>query len=300
MIKNKVYLIFLITLFACIDAKQVNDEDLYPAKINGWVLNKVFNESAFDTNYALNFKGIKYNIQVNIPKNNNHQLILFLPGWNLPASDWRTKTHVVDSALTWGYSVLLVDMGKSVYLDTFYSDTRNDYKNHPTRQWLWNVVLQPYRDAGFFSNVYKGLKSHVFGLSTGARGAVALAQDHNLSVNFVAALSGDYNPLVDTSDALMINSMGRYYQNKTRWQTGSNNLLHKGAFSGHLYLAHGRGDRIVPVRHSIEFADGLNKWNSVEIGWPFYTYFPDGAGHDYRFWNEAGLRAINQLKALYP
>jgi S-formylglutathione hydrolase FrmB len=300
MTKSKLYLLCLVSLLSCINAKQVNGGDLYPEKINGWVLNKVFDEKAFDTSYTITLKGIKYNIQFKVPRNNKQQLILFLPGWNLPASDWKTKTKVVDSALSLGYSTLLVDMGKSVYLDTFYSNTRADYKNYPTRQWLWEEVLEPYRDAGFFSDVYKGLKSHVFGLSTGARGAVALAQDHYLTVNFVAALSGDYNPLIDTTDALMINSMGRYYQNTDRWRFGSNNLLQRGAISGHLYLAHGKKDRVVPIKHSLEFADSLLKGNSIDQGWPVYTFFPESSGHDYLFWNEAGLKALNQLRVLYP
>ncbi len=300
MIKNKIYLFSLLILFSCSNAKQVNEDDLYPAHINGWVLNRVFNNESFDTIYTQNFKGIDYNIQVNIPKNNNHQLILFLPGWNLPATDWKTKTHVIDSALSKGYSVLMVDMGKSVYLDTFYANTRSDYKKHPTRQWLWNEVLKPYRDAGFFTDVHKGLKSHIFGLSTGARGAIALAQDHNLTVNFIAALSGDYNPNIDTTDALMINAMGRYYQNPGRWKLGSNNLINHGPISGHLFIGHGKNDKIVPFEHSLAFADSSNKWSLVQPGWQIMTYFPENSGHNYMFWNEAGLRAINQLKALYP
>lgn len=309
MIKSKLNFLCILVLFSCVNAQQVKqvkqikkdkEADLYPENINGWVLNRVFEKEAFDTSYSLTLKGVKYNIQLYVPRNNRRQLILFLPGWNLPASDWKTKTHVVDSALSLGYCALLVDMGKSIYLDTFYNNTRSDYKNHPTRQWLWDIVLRPYRDAGFFSDVYNGLKSHVFGLSTGARGAVALAQDHYLTVNFVAALSGDYNPLLDTTDALMINAMGKFYQNQKRWESGSNNLLHKGAFSGYLYIGHGKKDKVVKVQHSVEFADSLKSQNSKDQGWPFYTYFPEDSGHDYIFWNDAGLKALNRLRVLYP
>lgn len=127
-----------------------------------------------------------------------------------------------------------------------------------------------------------------------------MAQDHYLTINFIAALSGDYDPLIDTTDALMINSMGRYFQNTDRWRFGSNNLIHKGAVSGHLFLAHGRKDKIVPVRHSLDFSDSLSNWNNVDQGWPVYTFFPESFGHDYLFWDEAGLKALNQLRVLHP
>jgi len=303
MIKNKLYILVCVALISCLNAQQEKIPalaELYPEKVNDWVLNKVFQNKAFDTSYSIILNGIKYNIQFYAPKNNNKQLILFLPGWNLPSSDWKTKTSLVDSALSYGYCTLLVDMGKSIYSDTFYSNTRVDYRKYPTRQWLWDIVLEPYRNAGFFSDVYSGLKSHIFGLSTGGRGAIAMAQDHFLTVNFVAALSGDYNPLLDTSDALMINSMGKFYQNRQRWELGSNNLWQKGAFSGYLFIAHGKRDNVVNAKQSIEFADRLNIQNSKDQGWPVYTYFPEDAGHDYAFWNDAGLKALSQLRVLYP
>lgn len=300
MIKSKIHFLIFVALFSCANAQHEKRElmvDKYPEKVNGWVLNRVFQMKASDSNYTLMLNGIRYNIQFYVPENNNNQLVLFLPGWNLPASDWKTKTHVVDSALNAGYCALLVDMGKSIYLDTFYSNIRSDYRNYPTRQWLWDIVLKPYRDAGFFSDVTNGLKSHVFGLSTGARGAISLAQDYHTTINFVAALSGDYNPLLDTSDALMINAMGRFYLYPERWKYGTNNLTQNGRPAADLFIAHGKKDKIVNVHQSVEFAEEFKVQNYKS---QVVRYFPENSGHDYEFWNDAGLRALNQLKALYP
>lgn len=253
--------------------------------------------------YFKKFQSSSVRIEFLEPKTSNNEVILFLPGWNYPATDWRTKTSVVDSALKSGFSVLLVDMGKSVYMDSIYPQARMDYKNFPTRNWLWNSILAEYKSRGWFvdfPNTSKP-KTHIFGLSTGARGAALLFLDHPTAFSNVVLLSGDYDPLLDKKDALLTNSMGAYNLYRKRWEKGSNNIqfrflqLCKSRNADSMYdvklkvasndtlstisrvvnmfVSHGLKDPIVSAKHSIQLFESTTKncIDSTNENFSFYN-----------------------------
>lgn len=282
--------------------------------------------------YYKKYKNSLVRIEYLEPQKSNGEVILFLPGWNYSAVDWKTKTSIVDSATSQGYSVLLVDMGKSVYMDSVYPQARSDYKNYPTRTWLWSEVLSAYRNKGWFVDFLRATdvpKSHIFGLSTGARGAALLFLDHPSAFSKVVLMSGDFDPLLDKNDALLTNSMGKYDQFKIRWNQGSNNIQFrfKNALIEHplivsdfndsvepvqLFIAHGQKDKVVPIAHSenlcaifpnnelvyLKFTSNLDRKKIKRID-PVKIHVqcwldPTGA-HDYEFWEKASKKAWSAL-----
>jgi pimeloyl-ACP methyl ester carboxylesterase len=215
----------------------------------------------------------------------NKGLILLLPGWNFPVLDWKFKTKVCQRATELGYHVLLVDMGKSVYLDSVYNSCRADYTTYPTRRWLWDSVLSPYKKTGFF---IPESRTFVLGLSTGARGAALLGLEHGSDIKAVGCLSGDYAPNFDTTDLLFKNTLGPYWKYPDRWVSGSNNILHNiSKWTIPVYMSHGLQDKIVSVKHSISFRDSLLKRPQIKSKFDI-----DPGHHDYQFWNDHGLKAL--------
>lgn len=248
-----------------------------------------------DTNYIFNYSGNPYKVYFKIPPKCNYELILFLPGWNYSVLDWKGKTDVWRKADSLGYATLLVEMGKSVYVDSVYAEARADYKTFPTRTWLKDSVLSSFKCFGWFDEGEDSRISHIIGLSTGGRGAIALAYELP-NLGLVSAFSGDYFTMIDTADALLRNSIGPYYKVPERWELGSNNLGNRGPLNCNVFIAHGELDKVVSVRHSKMLEERINK--NQKSGKQLFTYYPQNASHDYSFWNKAGLKAIDLIQKI--
>ena len=236
--------------------------------------------------YNCNFHKTSYRFYLRNPQKKNGKVLVLLPGWNYPVMDWKNKTGVVDSALSWGFQVLMCDMGKSVYMDSVYPDAREDYKGFATRTWLWDSVLAPVSQQIGMGNMI------LMGLSTGARGAVLMGMEHQNEVGGVIALSGDYFPNFDTTDKLMINSMGLYSQFKTRWEKGQNDVRNLDGMPDFVYLAHGLRDTWVNPEHTLRLKKRFEEIQTTEI----VKVRVSPGQHDYAFWNEAGLEGLELYK----
>jgi S-formylglutathione hydrolase FrmB len=233
--------------------------------------------------YRCNFRNSPYTFYLQIPQHPNGKVLVLLPGWNYPVMDWKHKTDVVDSALKWGFQIMLCDMGKSVYMDSIYPQAREDYKVLPTRTWLWDSILGPV-------SRYIGNGNLVLmGLSTGARGAILLGMEHQNEVGGVVALSGDYFPNLDTTDKLMINSMGPYSKFKFRWEKGANDVRNLDGMPDFVYLAHGMRDQWVNPEHTLNLQKRFNELKTKEM---LKVRINLGV-HDYTFWNETGMEGLN-------
>ena len=255
-------------------------------------------------------------IQVKIicPSKEPKAVLLLLPGWNYADLDWITKTNVVQNALNGQFAVMFVEMGKSVYMDSFYPNMRADYRNYPTRNWLFDSVLTPLNKFGWFT---ENSNSFVMGLSTGGRGAVVLGLEHPKCFKAVAGLSGDYNPLLDKTDGLMVNCLGSYDKNAFRWKGTNNISLRAGNFQTNLFLAHGFNDQIVSYLQTedliMHLPKGVSKLHEVKSlknekikirdyvllsskpnnqQFTIRSVFIKDANHDYIFWNESGIMAL--------
>lgn len=269
-----------------------------------------------DTTYFAMYRNRGVQVKIILPEKQLKGMILLLPGWNLPDVDWSAKTSVCSKALSMNFGLVFVEMGKSVYMDSFYPSMRKDYKFYPTRTWLWDTVIKPLQQYGWFT---PQSPSFVLGLSTGARGALILGIEHSNCIRAVAGLSGDYNPLLDTKDGLMVNTLGTYEKNAFRW-SGTNNIsLRSEEIKCHVYLAHGENDQIVPIAQSIDLWNRLDKLKVEKSILPYKKQSHattvqtsllkrsvlnkdpkklcfltvKEANHDYQFWEYAGLKALD-------
>ena len=269
-----------------------------------------------DTTYFVMFRNRGVQVKIILPEQPPKGMILLLPGWNLPDVDWSAKTTVCSKALSMNFGLIFVEMGKSVYMDSFYPSMRKDYKFYPTRNWLWDTVIQPLQKYGWFT---PGSSSFILGLSTGARGALILGIEHSTCVRAIAGLSGDYNPLLDKNDGLMVNTLGSYEKNEFRWKGTNNISLRSKEVNFHLFLAHGENDQIVPIAQTLDlwnrfdkikleksYVDFKKNRNATTVYKAFLTKSAlqkktkklclmtvKEANHDYQFWEFAGLKALD-------
>jgi len=287
---------------------------------------------ARDTVYFVPCNGKSIRVEIRVARladaSTRRKMLLLLPGWNYADTQWYTRSRVCDEARNRGYDVMLVEMGKSVYMDSLYPQMRADYRLHPTRTWLWDSVLKPLQKRRYFSDrgipedsvgtfhghvFYRSFKlpipTFVMGLSTGARGALLLALEHPEAFRGCAGLSGDYNPLLMKNDNLMINCLGKSDEVPWRW-CGTNNIERRvNAFRVPLFLAHGTADQVVPwqqteslfkaMESSVNFQKRASTFhkNHADVGF-VRTLFLKGAGHNYSFWNEAGLKVLDYFDSL--
>ena len=279
-----------------------------------------------DTVYFVPYRSKSIRVEIQVSKavgaNVPRKMLLLLPGWNYADTQWCKRTSVCSTALSRGFDVMLVEMGKSVYMDSLYPEMRVDYREHPTRVWLWKEVLQPLQVRGYFTDkgvpedpvrisngkvMYKSLRlpipTFVMGLSTGARGALLLAIEHPEAFRGCAGLSGDYNPLSMKSDNLMINCLGKYEQVPWRWQ-GSNNIqLRINELSVPCYLAHGEADNVVPFQQSQQLFDAHENARraagSSSMRSTMKLVLVKNGMHNYTFWGEQGIRALDFFEELF-
>ena len=93
---------------------------------------------AQDTVYFVPCNGKRIRVEIKVARFANasisRKMLLLLPGWNYADTQWCTRTRVCDEAVKRGYDVMLVEMGKSVYMDSLYPQMRADYRLHPDRK----------------------------------------------------------------------------------------------------------------------------------------------------------------------
>lgn len=227
-----------------------------------------------------------------------HKLIIALPGWNHSASQYEEHSSLIRSARARGYSVLLVHMGKSVYADSVYPETRSDYRLYPTSTWFSDQVwYELERKLGLFPNCFVGL----LGYSTGGRGAITLAIQRPEWVSAVAAWSGDYLPSLDYNDALLVNALGPHSAFPDRWDRADLCAQAMGVKCP-VYLSHTYADEVVPMAHSQALYSALDS-SQVECNWVqdagIKTVFLIKGGHNWDYWASQVLPSLNFFDRVY-
>jgi hypothetical protein len=205
--------------------------------------------------------------------------LLVLPGYGFSDIEWCTKTSLCEKAIKLGFNLIFIEVKKTVYLKENLPQTSELLKKYPTRTWIIDSVYKPLLRTGVISSKQK---NYVLGLSTGARGAAILLLENPLLFSAGACLSGDFDPTIQKNDNLMINALGSYEKYPLLWK-GDNNIVNRvKEFQKPLFIAHGKKDPIVPVKHSLLLVERITKENPNLI----VKYdFPENAKHDYKFWN---------------
>lgn len=285
--KARVLLVFTCALMGCnanMESVDVDSTTSLPS-VNA-VSELPFNQ---DTAFQVSFAETKVDFFYQKADSSNSKVLAFLPGWNYPARDWESKTNVVNRALSMGFDVLLCEMGKSIYMDSIYPETRKDYQRYPTRKWLWDSVFTPV----FGQKNLDNRMLFLMGLSTGARGAIFMGMEHQNEIGGVIALSGDYFPSMDTSDALMINAMGPYHKQPGRWEEGLNDAYNLDGIPDFVYIGHSQQDEWVSTEHSKSLATHLENLKTRER----LVFRISEGRHDYQYWNRSGMDALKELGA---
>jgi S-formylglutathione hydrolase FrmB len=219
--------------------------------------------------------------------------ILFLNGWNMKTEEICLQSTLCSLANKNGYRLIIPHMGKSVYASQYFKETRNDYRKLKTIQWLCDTLLLELKTKGI--SLENNGNNHIIGLSTGARGAVLVATKQVDVYKSIVLLSGDYDQSIDTTDLLMINTYGRFYQNPERWKSVDNPLFASSNLNCNVFIGHGQKDKVVKAKHAYLLEKKLQT-SPIMKSKKIETYFPDSAGHDWKFWREGIERGMEFIK----
>lgn len=202
--------------------------------------------------------------------------ILVLPGYNFSPDYLLQTSDLKELAQRMHFRLIIPDMGRSIYAGKIYPETRKDLIGCITRvKLLYDLIPS-------LQKKYKLLtgKSFILGISTGARGAMLLAEESKL-FNGIAGLSGDYDQTTDIHDKLITSWYGPYQKFPDRWKNCDNPLNAAKKITIPVYLAHGNKDKVVNCQHSLLLYKKLQQEKrQVEF------IQEEEEGHDFRFWNK--------------
>lgn len=223
-------------------------------------------------------QGVK--VDIHFPKDTAWQgTILALPGWNFPRDDWGKRSTLFKDALKRGYAIVAPEMGKSIYHTTVYPETRYEWTTNPNLQWAARTLPDSLQ---FRLGLFKASdRNFVLGLSTGAHGAIILAQNRPEIFKGVAGLSGDYINELLPKDNLYIGYYGSYEKFPDRWMGLDNPNANIDKLKAPIYLGHGKRDVVTPVSQSQIFFENL------QIKFPYLKkklHIDEEADHSYRYW----------------
>ena len=150
-----------------------------------------------------------------VPKSKRKGCILCFPGWNFSKEDVCKKSDFCKKASAAGYLLILPEMGKSVYANQIYPETRKDWQSYPTRAWILEYLIPELQKTYGF--LQKKENNFLYGISTGARGVALIALHTDSVFKGGAALSGDYDQTQMKNDNLMNGFYGSFEKFKERW-----------------------------------------------------------------------------------
>ena len=214
--------------------------------------------------------------------------ILALHGWDLSYKDWCDSTSLCDKAKAMGYVVVFPNMGKSIYSNRYYLQTRKDWSIYPTRKWF-NDTLIPHLQLKF--NLLDSINNNfIMGLSTGGKGAALIALDNFGLFNSVAILSGDFDQTYDTTSSFYEGYYGNYSANRKRWVEEDNVVYNIKDYVIPTYLGHGWQDDVVDVEETQLFHKAILDYHpnsNIEL------HIDSFANHNYDYWNSEVDAVLN-------
>lgn len=218
-------------------------------------------------------------VEVRFPLGPARGNILVLPGWGFDRRAVCWSSSFCDDARAAGYVVVLAGMDKSIYAGEIYPQTRADVAIQKTRGWVLgrlvpelqarHEVLRPDQD------------NYLYGMSTGGRGVALLALHGGALFKAGAALSGDFDMLLETKDPLLLLHYGPAKRFPERWSGEDNPALHAARIAVPLFIASGAADTTVPAAQSIAFHKRMVEAHpDLDVR----LVLVEGATHDFAFW----------------
>ncbi len=230
----------------------------------------------------------KVEVEIKSPAKPLGRVMLILPGWNFPRTDWCEKSRLCDSALAAGYHLVLPEMGKSIYASEVYPETRKDWLKYKTGTWLRDTLIPILQKE--YCLLIPGGKNHVAGLSTGGRGAVLTALYLPGLFLTCSTLSGDYDQRLMQDDNLMSGWYGPFDKFPDRWGGSDNIAVNANKLKTPVFIGHGRKDKVIGEEQGVVFNQILLEDNPNL----FREFHLDEAqGHDYKFWDSKVQAVLN-------
>lgn len=218
--------------------------------------------------------GIRVRIVINDVKSKSD--LILLTGWNFPLEHWNDSTGIIEIAKENGWNLIMPEMGKSIYHQRVYPETRADWSREKTVVWLTDTLFPRLRLS--YGILDTGRFVRVLGISTGGRGAMALVNKEPGLIDEVISLSGDYSTISFPNDNLYRGYFGELSENAMIWKNEDLCKVPPQTKSKFI-LIHGEKDKIVPVEHSERLNDLLLSKNKR------VQFLKDSSGgHNYIFW----------------
>jgi hypothetical protein len=219
-------------------------------------------------------------VDISYPPGKTKGYILVLPGWNFTKEDVCRNSDFCKLARQSGYCLIRPEMGKCAYILSYFKETRKDYLHNPTLSWVIDTLI-PFCQKKLHL-LQPGSRNFLFGISTGGRGVAQVAIHTGTLFTAGAALSGDYNQLLQKDDNLMIGYLGLYETFPSRWSGNDNPFMQAEQLKIPLFLGHGKQDKIVPVEQTNKFFERITTLNP-RLG--HILHIDESGGHNYNYWN---------------
>lgn len=273
--------IFICMTLSCVSAA-TEEKAAYDIKPGKWLRN-VRVEYEVDKTVS---RGL---VQIYFPKkyagSSQARTLIVLHGYRQQPSDWENSTPVSDYADRYGFVLVCPAMSTTLYESRYYPETVNKWAPQPGGVFISKTLIEFLRK-NFGLAKERGMTG-IFGISTGARGALLLASQHRKLFGAAAGLSGDYDSESLKNDRLLVSVYGYYETNTERWEEEVNILkLAENLKKTPVFLGHGTCDAVVPPPQTALLADRLKHLSGDKGG---YEVIVDreksvGAGHDWRYW----------------
>jgi S-formylglutathione hydrolase FrmB len=205
--------------------------------------------------------------------------LLILHPWNESRDEWCRHARLCAKAIQRGYRVIMPDMGKSIFAQAVYPETREDWRGFHTMQWVKETLIPDLRNN--YCLLKEDGQNFVLGASSGARGAILLAEELPKLFVGVAALSGDYNPSEMKGDNIYRGFLGHENEFPQRWEMAENVVEGCSNIQAAVYLGHGKADDMVSYTQTLRLYDQLKKVNqdlNVRLN------LPADRGGDFAYW----------------
>jgi S-formylglutathione hydrolase FrmB len=276
------YILFLIVLSLSCATTASGGDNRPEIEPGSWLRNVKVDYKADKTAYY----GI---VQIYFPKNYNRdaasRTLIVLHGYRQKPEDWETRTPIAEHANRYGLVLVCPAMTTTLYESRYYPETASRWAPVPGGEFI-SAILIGFLQKNF--NLARERESTgIFGISTGARGALLLAAQHPKLFGAAAGLSGDYDSVSMKNDRLLVSMYGPYDGNCDRWENEVNILkLAESLRKTPVFLAHGTLDSIVPPPQTALLAGLLHKLAAEKGGYELVVEQEksNGSGHDWTYW----------------
>lgn len=217
--------------------------------------------------------------------------IILLPGWNYSYKHWTDSCDFLETAVNRGFNVIMPEVHKTIYTNEIYAETRMDWKQEVTRDWMNSV---------FLPKIYEqfNIDKHpvfVAGVSTGGRGALFLAMENQELFKAGASISGDFDQNSFSNDNLYRGFFGSNSEFPERYKGIENPLTQLIGLKLPYYFGHAMDDAIVTVRHTQrveEYLHTLNNNSKCEF------HYSKSGEHRYSYWNDELIKVLDFFESL--